>query len=232
MIHRVDGPIAVYRGMDDGTDERIQQVNNALADVTIFQSVYSMEAHKKIGLNFASPHLIIPNTPDPSLFTPNMPTCNANNKIRLISTSWSDNPNKGLDTYLWLDQNLDWTRYEYTFIGRINTPLTNIKHIQPVDSATLASYLKQSDIFITASRHDPCSNSLAEALACGLPALHLNSGGHGELVKEGGISFNSPEEIPTLLEKILANYAIYQQSIFTPSLSDIADSYLRAMGLA
>ena len=42
-----------------------------------------------------------------------------NRKVRLISTSWSDNPRKGRATYEWIDQHLDWSRYEYSFVGRV-----------------------------------------------------------------------------------------------------------------
>jgi hypothetical protein len=33
-------------------------------------------------------------------------------------TSWSDNERKGADTLAWLDRNLDFDRYELTFVGR------------------------------------------------------------------------------------------------------------------
>ena len=38
MVHRVDGPIGVYRGFDDGTDRRIAGINAELADTTVCQS--------------------------------------------------------------------------------------------------------------------------------------------------------------------------------------------------
>src|SRR6266496_6114548 len=46
MVHRVDGPIGVYRGFDDGTDSRIVEINHALADATILQSRYSLDKHR------------------------------------------------------------------------------------------------------------------------------------------------------------------------------------------
>lgn len=231
MIHRVDGPISIYRGLDDGTDKIVNDWNNKLADVTIFQSHYSMNAYKDLGLTFRHPNIIIPNTPDPTIFNTNQKsTFSPNKKIRLISTSWSDNPNKGLETYKWLDQHIDWNSYEYIFIGRINTNLKNIRHIQPIDSFKIADYLKSSDIYITASRHDPCSNSLLEALACGIPALYLNSGGHGELVQQAGFPFNEPKEIPDLLSQIANDYETYTNRITVPTLNDITQQYLEAMG--
>ena len=41
MVHRVDGPIGVYRGFDDGTDAAIERINRELADATICRSVPS-----------------------------------------------------------------------------------------------------------------------------------------------------------------------------------------------
>src|SRR5262245_14128298 len=50
MIHRVDGPIAAYRGVDEGLDQRIWQINHDLAGATVFQSVYSQQKHEEMGL--------------------------------------------------------------------------------------------------------------------------------------------------------------------------------------
>ena len=69
FVHRVDGPIGAYRGFDDGTDARIAQVNRQLADATIVQSRYSLEAHRALGIELADPHLVA-NTVDPTVFHP------------------------------------------------------------------------------------------------------------------------------------------------------------------
>ncbi|MBE0654781.1 MAG: glycosyltransferase family 4 protein [Bacteroidales bacterium] len=232
MLHRVDGPISTYRGFDDGTDKSIETINQELADLTIFQSNYSIKAHLQLGMTLKEPHILIQNTPDPLLFNPlNREKFRHSRKTRIISTSWSDNPNKGLETYRWLDANLNWTRYEYLFIGRIKTDFQNIRHIPPVDPTKLANYLRESDIFITASLHDPCSNSLLESLACGLPVLYVNSGGHGELVKDAGLSFTDPSEIPALLEQMINRYSTFQRLINIPTLDHVAHQYLRAMNI-
>ena len=69
----------------------------------------------------------------------------------------------------------------------------------PLNSQNLANKLRQSDIYITASQNDPCSNSLIEALSCGLPCLALKSGGHSEIVNDDNFLFSTKEE---LLEKV------------------------------
>ena len=55
MVHRVDGPIGVYRGFDDGTDGRIAAMNAELADATVLQSRFSLEAHRGSASSWPSP---------------------------------------------------------------------------------------------------------------------------------------------------------------------------------
>lgn len=231
MIHRVDGPIAVYRGFDDGTDRRIAAINDDLADATIFQSRYSLLKHNELGLVFRNP-VVIPNATDPSIFHPagRIPF-SGNRKIRLISVSWSDNINKGAPVYQWLDEHLDWSRYEYTFIGRSPVAFNNIRMITPLASNELACELRAHDLYITASRNDPCSNSLLEALACGLPALYLNSGGHPEIAGHAGLPFSEPAEIPPLLERLATSYGTFQSAIHVPDIGTVTRQYLAALGL-
>ncbi|HND50018.1 MAG TPA: hypothetical protein PLL95_15730, partial [Anaerolineales bacterium] len=63
-VHRVDGPIDVYRGRDDGVDKNIHAVNLKFADKTIFQSQYSLEKHLALGMEFKHPTIIL-NAADP-----------------------------------------------------------------------------------------------------------------------------------------------------------------------
>ena len=65
MVHRVDGPLAVYRGMDDGTDKKIYEANKEFADATIFQSQFSLNKHRELKVDFVNP-VVIPNATDPS----------------------------------------------------------------------------------------------------------------------------------------------------------------------
>jgi len=231
MIHRLDGPLAAYRGFDDGTDRMTWSLNRRFASATIFQSAYSLAQHQAMGFAPAEARVIM-NAADPLIFharkrEPFSPL----RKIRLVSTSWSDNRNKGADVYEWLDNHLDWTRYEYTFIGRLPIQPRNIRVEPPATSERVADLLRASDIYITASRNDPCSNSLIEALSCGLPAICLNSGGHPELLRGGGETFSAAEEIPALLERVARDYADYQARIPTFDIEAVTTQYLAAMDL-
>jgi len=227
MIHRVDGPVSVYRGTDQKIDREIWEMNHKLADQTIFQSQYSLNKHLEMGLEFISAS-VIPNAADQEIFNRNgrISPPDKQRKIKLIATSWSSNKGKGASYYEYLDKNLDYSRFEFTFLG--NSPYTFIKatHIKPLPSGSVANMLKSHDIYVTASQNDPCSNALIEGLACGLPAVYLNSGGHPELVKTGGEMFTGEDNILEAINQVASNYGHYQNSISVSPLKEVAEKYL------
>ena len=226
MVHRVDGPVGVYRGFDDGTDRRIAEIN-ALADATILQSRYSLEKHAELGLELHNP-VVIHNAVDPAIFHPPAESHRAP-KLRVIATSWSDNPRKGADIFTWLDRKLDFDEYEVTFAGQTQVAFEQVRVVDPLPSRELGELLRAHDVFLAASRDDPCSNALLEGLACGLPAVYLRSGGHPELVGEGGIGFDSAEEVPSALARLRDELEERRAAIRVPSLHDVADRYLGAL---
>jgi glycosyltransferase involved in cell wall biosynthesis len=228
MVHRVDGPIAVYRGFDDGTDRRIVEINR-LADATIFQSRFSLEKHRELGLELRNP-AVVPNTVDPRIFHPpeNREPLR-DRKTRLVASSWSDNPNKGRETLEWLDRHLDWDRYEMTFLGNAPGAFERVRSLGPVPSGELAELLRRHDVYVAPSRNDPCSNALLEALACGLPAAYLSSGGHPEIVGDAGLPFSSPEELPDVLDRLVGELEARRAAISIPTLAEVTDRYLEAL---
>src|SRR4051812_3487500 len=229
MVHRVDGPIGVYRGFDDGTDRRILEINQALADATVFQSRFSLERHEEIGLELKSP-VIIPNAPDPEIFHASSdPPSRVGRRLRVIASSWSANRRKGAEMLEWIDRHLDHDRFEVTFVGQTSARLSQIHVVSPLGSQALAELLRSQDVYLAASRDDPCSNALLEALACGLPAAYLRSGGHPELVNDGGIGFDEPEELPATLERLDEELEARRAAIRVPVLAEVAGRYLEVL---
>jgi glycosyltransferase involved in cell wall biosynthesis len=229
MVHRVDGPIGVYRGFDDGTDAAIVRINRELADATVFQSEYSLAKHRELGFELANP-VIIRNSVDPAIFHP--PASReplAGRRVRVIASSWSDNPRKGADILSWLDRNLDFERYAVTFAGRTQATFRRIQVVGPLPSDALAALLRAQDVYVATSRDDPCSNALLEALACGLPAAFLRSGGHPELVGDGGLPFDDAEELPAVLARLQEELEERRAAIHVPPLADVADRYLEVL---
>jgi glycosyltransferase involved in cell wall biosynthesis len=149
--------------------------------------------------------------------------------LRVIATSWSANPRKGADTLAWIDRNLDVRAYDVTFAGNTEQTFANIRVVPPVPSYDVAELLREHDVYLAASRDDPCSNALLEALACGLPAAFLRSGGHPELVGEGGLGFDDESELPGVLAQLRAELDERRAGIRVPPLADVADRYLEAL---
>ena len=226
FIHRVDGPMSVYNKANDKRDKLVFAANNFIADATVFQSEWSKRENQKLGLKNKEHDTVITNAPDPLIFNrEGKVPFNTHRRIRLIATSWSSNWKKGFKDYKWLDENLDFSQYEMVFVGNSPIAFNNIKHIQPLSSAQLASELKKSDIFLTASQYESCSNSLIEAMHCGLPSVGLNSGGNPAIVDKAGEIFNNIREVPGLLRKISLNYTEYQSNIANPTIDEIGKQY-------
>lgn len=228
VIHRIDGPVGLIRDRDHEVDRVLYRFNRAVASGTVFQSHWSRRANAASGLGGPRDETVIVNAPDPLLFhdRERVPL-DRSRKLRLIATSWSPNPRKGFDVYQALDRTLDFSRFEMTFVGNSPVRFENIRSLDPLPSAGLADELRRHDIFVTGSRSDPCSNSLLEALHCGLPALALHDGGHPELVGNGGETFRNANDALAKLELIANDYERYRSSINLPSLNEVADRYVR-----
>ena len=227
FITRIDGPIFLIRGNDSILDAAFYEFVNYLSDGNILQSKWSKYQNYEQGLKQIKYETVITNSPRAEIFnyTGKIPFSNQR-KTRLIATSWSSNWRKGFDTYKWIDSNLDFNNYDMTFIGNTPTDFKNIHYIDPLPSDQLSKEIKKHDIYITASRKDPCSNALIEALSCGLPAIARNDGGHPELIKEAGALFNEHNEIPVLLNKIVENYNNYQDKICVSTIDEVGRQYI------
>jgi len=229
FVQRIDGPMILYRAVKhDNRDSLVALANMFIADATIFQSSWSKQMNYKCGIvvqtNFER---IIINAPSQLIFN-NLNSKNiiSTDKIKIIATSWSTNINKGFDDYKWLDENLDFKKYEFIFIGNSPVKFINIIHLQPMESEKLAIYLKESHIFITASRYEACSNALLEALHCGKPAIAYSGSSNAEIIGNAGLVYSSVDEIPMLLELLIEKYSFYKNNIKVPSINEIGDDYL------
>jgi glycosyltransferase involved in cell wall biosynthesis len=230
MIHRLAGPIGIYRGTDIEIDKETQALNQKIADATIFISNYSADKYISLGLHYKNP-VTIQNTTDREIFHPNgrITTPHGERKIKLIATAWSNNPKKGGPLLSWLDEHLDHTRFELTFVGRTKAEFKHATVIDPVPSEDLADILRQHDIYIAPSQDDPCSNALLEALGCGLPAVFYKSGGHPEIVRGAGVGFSNEEEALAAVEAVAKDIDGYRAKIDLPLMEDVAKEYLKVL---
>lgn len=229
FIHRVDGPLFLTRGgwRNRFIDKVIFSFSEKIADVTVMQSRWSKKYSEKYGYKEKKFDKVIYNATDDALFNKtNKSMFSRDRKINLVASSWSSNIRKGFDVYKFLDENLDFSKYNFTFVGNSPIKFQHIRHLSPLSSKDLSLELKKADIFITASKNDPCSNSLIEALSCGLPAIVFDDGGHPELIGQGGEVFTDKNQLIKKIDKVVQDYEKYQKSLPIFSFEKTVGEYL------
>lgn len=229
FVHRVDGPCKLYNNMEDDRDDKIYMMNDLVADATVFQSIYSREASFRLGCPRHKYETVIMNASDASVFYPIRERLrdHKDKRVRIIASSFSSNWKKGFKTYQWMDEHLDFEKYEMVFVGRSPCEFKKIKMLGVMNSQELAEQLRSSDIYITASQNESCSNSLIEAISCGLPTLAIDSGSNPEIVfdRNSGYLFKKNEDIPYLLDLIIKKYDVICKNMKNSNFERTGDEY-------
>lgn len=145
---------------------------------------------------------VIINGVDKKIFSPMGPGQNWTDRTLITTHHWSDNPMKGLDVAIWLDEYFIpkyRDRFAYTYIGRLKHQLKNSRMVEPCFGCDLGIEVSCGEIYISASKFDPAPNHILEALSCGLKTfVHADGGGAVEFAGTDHV-YSSLEE----LEKIL-----------------------------
>ena len=219
FIHRIDGPISKYVGKNDYRDQLVEFLNFYVADATIFQSNWS---YKNRNFKPTNNYKIIHNCADKRFYK-----FKKVKKIKnsIFLSSWSKNFNKGFKFYSYLDKTINFKKYKISFVGNSPINFKNIKVYNPKDPKKLSNLMLKHQIYITASKNDPCSNSLLEALELKLPSVVLNSGGHTEILKNRGVYFQNQKN---LIPKILIVFKRYTSFLknFNKKEEDILKKYI------
>jgi glycosyltransferase involved in cell wall biosynthesis len=185
VVQRVDGSAVDY-GRLGNADARQARVN-LLADLTIFQSVYSRYSTREKYRVIAQDGPVIYNPVDTTRFCPGAAGDSPPGaRLRVASASFSTNPMKGLaEVGDFADDHQD---VDFVLCGPIDgiRPRANLHRHGHLDRQTIAEILRSCDVFLNLSENDPCPNVVLEALATGLPVLYKPSGGVPELVGDCG----------------------------------------------
>ena len=136
-------------------------------------------------------------------------------KVKLVTHHWSDNALKGWDIYKKIDDWLDMRQnVEFLFIGKVpKIPLKNIKVYPPTHGTEMVDIMKKANIYVTASRYEPCGNHYIEGVACGLPLMYHKEGGGVSSMKDFGLCYNDFDDFKTQLENISRNHKKYYDTI-------------------
>tara|TARA_B110000211_G_scaffold30001_1_gene30371 strand:+ start:967 stop:1881 length:915 start_codon:yes stop_codon:yes gene_type:complete len=180
--------------------------SNVIADHTIFISEWL--ANYFIDLGFDREYDVVYNGCNTNHFYPLENKLKPSNPIKLVTHHWSDNWLKGFDLYNELDKQ-NRNDIEFTYIGRYNNQYRpkNTRIVSPLHGEELGNELRKHDVYITASRFEPCGMHHIEGSASGLPVLyHRDGGGINELCKTHGIGFDDIPSFFQSLQDILNNY--------------------------
>jgi len=189
--------------------DQLLLVSNQFADETVFISEWLQDYFTSKGHSRHS-HVIY-NGCNLSHFYPEKNKKARNNPLKIVTHHWSDNWMKGFDVYKYIDElcSKNPDKYQFTYIGRYAKEYKpkNTTIIPPTYGKALGDELRTHDIYVTASRWEPCGMHHIEGAASGLPVLyHKDGGGIVEGCKKHGLEFSSPEELPQLIDEMNNNY--------------------------
>ena len=201
LVHRVDGVPEIARGRRSAADV-VQPAVNRLADHTIFQSEFCRSSFADHGSSLPDSSCVINNGVDPGIFFPAPDVPKMDGVFRLVATSWSPNHRKGFGSLAELSK---LPGVQVVFAGNWcpDVAIANVELAGVLRSAGVADLLRTAHALVHASWNEACSNSIVEALACGLPVLYRDSGGNAELVHECGVRLtdNLEETVNSLIER-------------------------------
>ena len=128
---------------------------------------------------------------------------------------------KGFDIYQeidnWLSKDSEASkRFKFVYIGDLNQNFkkNSTQHIPKTSIYNCAQFLRQCDVYVTATRYEPGGNHHVEAARCGLPVLyHMQGGGVVEMCSRWGEEFDNIESFKEKLLKLVDNYDNYIKKI-------------------
>lgn len=210
FIIRIDGKSSLHRS-SIYWDRLVEWQAKYLADSIIYQSEWSRNIWKDRLKTLNKPSIVILNSCDSEIFYPRKQNNRLEPEIRIISSANSSNKNKGMKEIYKLDALLAKTMNKRYSINIFGFGVTS-KQFHPnniilnpiIEQRALANEIRKSDIFFAPFIKDSCSNSIIEALACGVPVLALNSGANGELVNENGLLYGSNSELEKGILRLIA----------------------------
>jgi glycosyltransferase involved in cell wall biosynthesis len=191
---------------------------NGVADHTVFISEWLRDYHAERWFDPSRPHSVVHNGADPAIFHPvGSEALEPGGVMRLVTHHWSDNPMKGFDVYQEVDRLIaadELPEVELWVIGRWPAACDwqAASTFAPITGPDLAQLLRQSHVYLTASRWEPGGMHHVEGAQCGLPVLyHEDGGGIVEQASRYGIGYR--DDITAAIGEMRARYRELRQAV-------------------
>lgn len=131
---------------------------------------------------------------------------NLENKFIILGVASNWSRKKGLDKFIQLSEIIS-PDMVIILIGKIekniNLPQNIINVLETDNIFELVKYYNLADVFLQLSKEETFGKVVAEALACGTPAIVYNSTASPELVKDScGYIIENDENISSILKKV------------------------------
>lgn len=231
VVHRVDGSARDYGRFDDA--DHLQARVNMLADMTIFQSLYSRYSTTEKFTVIQGDGPVIHNPVDVNMFRPHGSFYPVKGKTKVCNAAFSTNRKKGT----WRIGELAQKHPDVSFVlcGQYLDlpPLPNIQPLGYLGRSELAAAMRSCDVFLHLAEKESCPNVVLEAMASGLPILYKDSGGTPELVGECGTVLSEDtfrQQIAVLMkERERLSAAARERAVREFSPHRIFAQYLEAM---
>ncbi|MBN2483471.1 MAG: glycosyltransferase [Candidatus Omnitrophica bacterium] len=185
IVYRLDGLRKIYAGVNSKMDT-IQLQCLPYADHIIFQSKFAHQIFSDAGYN-GNNFSVIHNGVNTNMFNiAGRDFWDGKYPLKIVACSWSANPAKG---HAIIARYADVEGVEVHYVGKWPQNISSGKVIchGPLPQREIAEIFKQSHVFLFPALQEACSNTLLEALACGLPVLYIDSGSNREIAGEYGI---------------------------------------------
>ena len=161
-------------------------------------------------------------------------TCNAravrDRRLRVIATSWSDNPRKGAEILEWLDRNLDLDSYEVTFAGNTQGEArTHPRCRAAAPPSRSPSSCARTTCISRRARTIRARTRCSRRSRAGSPP---RSGAAVDIPSSSGrrgSASTTRRSYPSVLAQLAAELDERRAAIHVPALADVADRYLEVL---
>ncbi len=204
IFHRLDGvyyPASIAGRLYPLYNARMKIIHRLLADITVYQSVYSQKCVEYfLGKPHSRQQHIIYNGVDTTHFTPSGPVKRLRQaQSEPVFITWSrfrrrDQIEPLLAAFQYYQRHYHPAAQLYilgNFSGTLSALPQRRRHLLqvhfggPVTHQELPAYARGADVFVLTHLNPPCPNNVIEAMACGLPICGIADGAMPELVRSG-----------------------------------------------